>query len=327
MFEQLFGQKKPQNPQSAPSASPLSAQFGGAPAAGGAQPGLIKDGSTATFMNDVMHGSMDVPVLVDFWAPWCGPCKQLTPILEKAVLAAGGKVKLVKINIDENPEVAQQLRIQSIPAVFAFHRGQPVDGFVGAQPESRIRQFIERLAGGGLAESPIDAALADAKQAFEQGQFEEAAGIYSEILQHDPSNAAALGGLLKAYIALNLMDEAKQVIESLPPELANHAEVVAAKNALALQEKLADAGPWMELQKAVEANPKDHQARLDLAKSLFAHGQKEEAIDQLIELVRRDRAWNEEAGRLQLVEFFDVLGSTDPLTISGRRKLSAVLFS
>ena len=298
------------------------------PMAGGAD--LVKDSSMATFMQDVIEASREVPVLVDFWAPWCGPCKTLTPVLEKVVRAAGGKVKLVKVNIDEpqNQPLAQQLRIQSIPAVYAFQDGQPVDGFMGALPESQVKQFIERLAGGEMAGDPVEEALEQGREALEAGDLELAQQAFAAVLQQEPENAAAIGGLLRCMVASDALDKAKEMLARVPAKLADDEEVKGARAAIELAERSqAAAGQVGELAAKVEANPKDHQARYDYALALLGAHRREEAVDQLLDIVRQDRKWNDEAARKQLVELFDTFGQTDPLTIETRRRLSSILFS
>jgi putative thioredoxin len=304
----------------------MEPMLGTAPnAANGAD--LIKNGSTATFMADVVDASHDAAVVVDFWAPWCGPCKQLGPMLEKAVRGAGGAVRMVKINIDENPELAQQMRIQSIPAVYAFKDGRPVDGFVGALSESQVKQFVGRL-GGAKGPSPIEEALALAKEAAAMGDLARAANIYTQVVQHEPGNPEALAGLARAAIARKEHAKARQWLDRVPKESANHTEVVAARAALELAEAGAQAqGALGELRQRLARDANDHQARLDLAVALFASGERETAIDELLDLVKRDRKWNEEAARKQLVKFFEAMGPTDPLTVAARRRLSSLLFS
>lgn len=302
---------------------PILGQPGGVPA------DAIKDGSTATFMADVIEASMDAPVVVDFWAPWCGPCKQLGPVLEKVVRAAQGAVKLVKIDIDRDPEIAQQLRVQSIPAVFAFSGGRPVDAFQGALPESQVKAFVDKLAksAGTSVASPLDDALAQAAERLAAKDFGAAASIYAQVVQHAPDNAAGIAGLTRALLGQGEVDRADEVFATLPEDARGSAEAEAAASALALARKTADAGDRGELLARLEARPDDHQARFDLALSLHAEGRNEEAIDALVEIVKRAREWNDQAARKQLLELFEALGPTDPATVDGRRKLSAILFS
>ncbi len=288
--------------------------------------GLIKDSSERTFVADVIEASREVPVLVDFWAPWCGPCKQLTPVLEKVVKEARGAVKLVKINIDENKRIAAQMRIQSIPAVYAFRNGQPVDGFMGALKESEVRDFIKRL-GGDAGPSPIDELLAIAAEAVTANDLGTAAQAYAQVLQEEPQNPVALGGLAKCYLATGDVDRAKQAMAMVPPEHANHEAIASVQAQLKLAGQAAVAGDVGPLQAKVQQDPADHQARLDLAAALAARGQSEPAIAELLESIRRDRNWNEAAARKQLLTLFEALGAADPAVQSGRRKLSALLFS
>ncbi len=301
--------------------------------ANGGEP--IKHATTQSFMADVVDASHDVPVIVDFWAPWCGPCKQLGPILEKAVRETRGAVRMVKVNIDENPEIAQQMRIQSIPVVYAFSQGKPVDGFVGAVPESQIKQFVKKLiqAGGGAApESPIDQALEQAKQLMDAGDMATAGGLLAQVVQHDPQNAIARARLARCLLAGGDAKRAKATLDVITPDKlkdpAVATEVNAAKAALDLAESAATAGGSIEeLKQKVAGDPNDHQARIDLAVALYAAGNGEAAIDELIESIRRNRTWNEEAARKQLLKLFEAFGPTDPRTVQGRRKLSSVLFS
>jgi putative thioredoxin len=295
--------------------------------------GDIIDSSQANFAKDVLDASRDKPVIVDFWAPWCGPCKQLTPALEKVVTAAKGAVKLVKINIDENQALAQQLRIQSIPTVYAFYQGRPVDGFMGALPESQLKEFIAKLMqvtgadGAGDEAAQLAEVLAHAKQALESGDMMTASQIYTEVLQHDPTHPEAIAGMARAYLKAADVTRAKQILDTAPKEHANHAEIVAARAAIELAEQAEKAGPVNDLKAKVEANPKDHQARYDLAMALYAGGEREGAVDELLEIIRRDRKWNEEGARKQLVKFFEALGPMDPLTVDARKRLSSILFS
>ncbi|MSO74740.1 MAG: thioredoxin [Alphaproteobacteria bacterium] len=291
---------------------------------------VIKDTTTQSFGADVLQASLEAPVIVDFWAPWCGPCKQLTPILEKVVKAAGGKVRMVKLNIDDNPEIAQELRIQSIPAVFAFSKGQPVDGFVGALPESQVKSFIERLI-GPVGPSPVEQELEQAKIALDAGDFQAAGNLYSQILGHAPGEPQAIGGLARCFVALGKTKEAKDLLTTVDPKDANNPAVKSATAALALAEQTSAASGAAagaaELEAKLAANPADHQARFDLAMVYYAAGRNDEAVDALIAIIRHERKWNDEAARLQLLKLFEALGPTNPATTAGRRKLSSVLFS
>jgi putative thioredoxin len=299
----------------------------GAAAPGGVPGDLIKDSDEKSFAQDVIAASKQVPVIVDFWAPWCGPCKTLGPLLEKTVQAARGKVKLVKIDIDKNQRIAQQLRIQSIPAVYAFHNGQPVDGFVGALPESQVKAFVNRLA-GAAGPSPVEEILTEAKAALEAGDIQGAAGIYQEVLQAEPDNPAALGGLAKLLAQNGQLDQAKQFLAQVPADLASHADVAGAKAAIALAEQTSGvADDTAEFTTKLAADANDHQARFDLALALLKSGDRERAVDELLDIIKRDRNWNEQAARNQLIKLFEAFGPTDPLTKAGRRKLSSILFS
>jgi putative thioredoxin len=286
----------------------------------------IKDVTMATFAKDVLEASRKAPVLVDFWAAWCQPCKQLTPILEKVVRSYGGKVRLAKVNIDENQALANQLRIQSIPTVYAFRDGRPLDGFQGAQPESMVRAFIERLLG---EEAALDAAaaVAAADQALEAGDLQGAAEVYAAVLQEDPQNVAALAGLARCYLKSGDVERAEQTMGLVPPDKRDAAAVASVRAALDLAKVAGKAGDIGALKTKVDAEPANHQARIDYAVALAAGGNKTEAAEQLLESFRRDRKWNEEAARKQLLQLFDAWGPKDPATLEGRRKLSSILFS
>ena len=288
--------------------------------------GLIKDTTTQTFVKDVIEESKRQPVLIDFWAPWCGPCKQLTPVLEKAVRAAKGKVKLVKMNIDEHPAIPGQMGIQSIPAVIAFVNGQPADGFMGALPESQVMAFLERLTKdriGGEAKDLLKAADA----ALVEGDPAGAADLYAQLLEEDNTNVHALAGLARCYVETGAIDQAKQTLALVPDSKRNEASVLAAQAALDLAEQAKSLGPIADLEQKVAANPLDHQARFDLALALNSKGRRLEALDHLISIVKRDRKWNDDGARKQLVQFFDAWGPTDEATIEGRKRLSSILFA
>jgi putative thioredoxin len=295
--------------------------------AGGASDAeLIKSSTTAGFVKDVIEASRSVPVIVDFWAAWCGPCKQLTPLIEKVVKSYGGKVRLVKINVDEHPAIAGQLRVQSLPTVYAFRDGRPLDGFTGAQPESAIRAFIDRIVGED-EQADLATVLASAEQALEEGDVQSAAGIFAAVLQEDKQNPAALAGLARCYLQTGDVARAEQTISLVPPDQKNVAAVERVKAALELARKANQADNRDALAAKLAANPADHQARLDLAVALAARGEKAAALEHLLDLVRRDRNWNEQSARKQLVQLFDAWGPKDPATVEGRRRLSSLLFS
>jgi putative thioredoxin len=295
-----------------------------APAAAGGD--LIKDTTTQTFVKDVIEESKRQPVLIDFWAPWCGPCKQLTPILEKAVKAAKGKVKLVKMNIDEHPAIPGQMGIQSIPAVIAFVNGQPADGFMGALPESQVVAFLERLTKGKIGGEEKDA-LAAADAALAKGDATTAASLYAHLLAEDAGNVPALAGLARSYLQTGALEQAKQTLALVPEAKKNDPAVAAARAALDVAEQAQSVGPLDELKNKVDANPLDHQARFDYAVALNSKGKRKDAVDSLIEIVRRDRKWNDDGARKQLVQFFEAWGPTDEATVDGRKRLSSILFS
>ena len=293
---------------------------------------LIKDSDQTKFAKDVLEASRTVPVIVDFWAPWCGPCKTLQPMIEKVVTEAKGAVKLVKINIDQNQMLAQQLRIQSIPAVYAFFGGRPVDGFMGAVPESQVREFVNRLvqaSGGAGADGADDlnAALEHATQAVADGDFQLAAQIYNEVLEVAPDNLAALAGLARCYAQEGQAEQARAVLAKVPAKDKANADIVAVQAQLDLAEAAKAAGPIGELKAKAEKDPKDFQSRLDLAMAYWAGEQKQEAIDELLAMIKLDRNWNEAAARQQLLKFFEALGFADPLSVAGRKRLSTILFS
>jgi len=298
--------------------------FGGATPA--AADSAVKDTTTQGFIKDVIEESKNQPVLVDFWAPWCGPCKQLTPILEKVVKAAKGQVKLVKMDIDKHPDIPGQMGIQSIPAVIAFSNGQPVDGFMGALPESQVVAFLERLTKGKVAPEERDL-LKEADEALAAGDAVGAANLYGELVTQDGGNVAALAGLARCYVQTGALDQAKQTLDLVPEAKRNEAPVAAARAALDVAEQAKKVGPIDELERKVAANPLDHQARFDLATGLNAAGKRAEAADHLLAIIKRDRKWNDDGARKQLVQFFEAWGPTDEATLDGRKKLSSILFS
>jgi putative thioredoxin len=287
---------------------------------------LVKDTTTQTFRKDVIEESRRQPVLVDFWAPWCGPCKQLTPLLEKSVRSAKGAVKLVKMNIDEHPAIPGQMGIQSIPAVIAFVNGQPVDGFMGALPESQVTAFLARLTKQDIHNEEKEL-LKSADAALVAGDPAGAAELYSELLASDPANVHALAGLARSHLETGNIEQAKHTLAQVPEAKRNETSVAAARAALEVAEQAAHLGPVAELEQKVASNPLDHQARFDLALALNGNNRRQEALDQLIEIVRRDRKWNDDAARKQLVQFFEAWGPTDEHTVSGRRRLSSILFA
>lgn len=293
------------------------------------QADLIKDVSEATFMQDVVEASMQAPVIVDFWAPWCGPCKTLGPALEAAVTKAKGAVTMAKVNVDENQMIAGQMRVQSIPTVYAFYQGQPIDGFQGAVPPSEIDAFVARVVeqAGGSADGGLGDALAAAEEMLEQGAVTDAAQTFAAILGEDPNNAAAFGGLARAHLALGDVDQAEAVLNGAPAEIANAQEIEAVFAQIELARQAESAGPVAELRAAVDADPTNHQARFDLAQAMHAAGDAEGAVTELLELFRRDREWNDGAAKAQLFTIFDALQPNDPVVLNGRRKLSSLIFA
>ena len=300
------------------------------PAKSSADADLIKDSTEATFMADVIDASTEVPVIVDFWAPWCGPCKTLGPMLEDAVRAARGAVKMVKVNVDQAQGLAGQLRIQSIPTVYAFWKGQPVDGFQGAIPGSEIKAFVDRLvkeAGGQAPGDALQDAVDAAEEMLAEGAATDAAQTFAAILEEDPMHAGAYGGLVRAYLALGELDQAEAILNGAPAQIAATAPLEAARAQLELARQAANIGPIAELTAAVEADPANHQARFDLAQALYAKGNVQEAVDHLLDLFRRDREWNEGAAKTQLLTIFDALKANDPVVLNGRRRLSSMIFA
>jgi putative thioredoxin len=290
---------------------------------------LIKDVSEADFMTEVVEASQTVPVIVDFWAPWCGPCKTLGPALEAAVMRAKGAVKMAKVNVDENQMIAGQLKVQSIPTVYAFWQGQPVDGFQGAVPPSEVDAFVARVieAGGGAPDDGLDEALDAADEMLEEGAAADAEQTYAAIAQEDPNNVRAYAGMARAQVALGGLDQAEAILNGAPAEIATAPELEAVHAQIALARQAADAGPVAELRAAVEADPSDHQARFDLAQALYANDEAEAAVDELLAIFRADREWKDGAAKTQLFTIFEALKPNDPVVLNGRRKLSSMIFA
>jgi putative thioredoxin len=300
-----------------------------APAAAPASDDLIKDGTEQSFMQDVIEMSQTVPVIVDFWAPWCGPCKTLGPALEAAVTAAGGDVKMVKVNVDQNQGIAGQLQIQTIPTVYAFWEGKPVDGFQGAVPGSEIQAFVARVAamGGGVEDGGLADAVIAAQEMLAEGAAEDAAQTFAAVLEEEPANVGAYVGLVQSHLALNDLEQAEAILNGAPVEISQAPELESVHAQLELAKQAANAGPLDELKAAVDADADNHQARLELATALHAGGDAEAAVEQLLELFRRDRDWNDGAAKAQLFTVFDALPANDPVVLNGRRKLSSLIFA
>ena len=301
-----------------------------APAAAPASDGLIKDGTEQSFMQDVIEMSQTVPVIVDFWAPWCGPCKTLGPALEAAVTAAGGDVKMVKVNVDQNQGIAGQLQIQTIPTIYAFWEGKPVDGFQGAVPGSEIQAFVDRVAamgGGGVEDGGLADAVIAAQEMLAEGAAQDAAQTFAAVLEEEPANVGAYAGLVQSHLALNDLEQAEAILNGAPVEISQAPELESVHAQLELAKQAANAGPLDELKAAVDTDADNHQARLELATALHAGGDAEAAVEQLLELFRRDRDWNDGAAKAQLFTVFDALPANDPVVLNGRRKLSSLIFA
>ena len=290
---------------------------------------LIKDVNEDTFMADVIDASQEVPVIVDFWAPWCGPCKTLGPMLEKAVLAAKGAVRMVKVNIDDNQAIAGQLRVQSIPTVYAFHNGQPVDGFQGAVPNSEIEAFVARViqSAGGEVSGGLSEALNSAEEMLAEGSASDAAQVFSAIIEEDNQNVKAYSGLARAKLALEDIDGAEAVLNGVPAEISDSSDIEAVFSKIALARQALEAGPLAELEAVVSSDPADSKARFEYSQALYAANNLEEAVAQLLELFRRDPDWNDGAAKVQLFTIFDALEANDPIVLNGRRKLSSMIFA
>ncbi|HID68340.1 MAG TPA: thioredoxin [Roseibacterium sp.] len=288
---------------------------------------VIKDATDATFMADVVEASQTTPIVVDFWAPWCGPCKTLGPQLEAAVTAAKGRVRMVKVNIDENPQIAAQLRVQSIPTVYAFHEGQPIDGFQGAVPESQIKELVAKLADMSSVDGGLGDALEAAEEMLAQGENDDAVQTFAAVLGEEPENAAAMAGLARAHLAMDQVDEAEALLSTAPDAIFNAPEIEAARAQIELARQAQNAGPLAELQAAVEADPDNHAARFEYAQALHGEGNVEQAVDQLLDLFKRDREWNDGAAKTQLFTIFDALPPQDAIALTGRRRLSSMIFA